>query len=261
VWLTKDGGADWLDITQKIAGAGGPENYWVSRVFASSHDPGTAYVTKSGYRRDDFRPFVFKTTDYGKNWVSITANWGYMRSNMPTVAVHDLLVHPRENDLVVGSYGRGLFITDITPLQELNAGVLAEDVYLFNIEPRVQRMAHTYGGNYNLYGDRHHSTPNEPNAIVVNYYLKEKKAEKAKITITDPYGAVLQEFKGDSVAGINRVFWNMRQKPTAEQKSRRGRWARGPLVEPGEYVAMLKVGEREYVKKFKIKGRAGWEVK
>jgi photosystem II stability/assembly factor-like uncharacterized protein len=297
VWLTRDGGADWIDMTQKIAGAGGPENYWVSRVFASSHDTGTAYVTKSGYRRDDFRPFVFKTTDFGKNWASITAglpvkpvnviiedrknpellflgndkgvfvsldtgnNWGYMRSNMPTAAVHDLLVHPRENDLVVGSYGRGLFITDITPLQELNAGVLAEDVYLFNIEPRVQRIAHTYGGNYNLYGDRHHSTPNEPNAIVVNYYLKEKKAEKAKITITDPYGSVLQEFKGDSAAGINRVLWNMRQKPTAEQKSLIGRWARGPLVEPGEYVAVLKVGDKEYAKRFKIKGRAGWAVK
>lgn len=297
VWLTRDGGADWLAITQNIAGAGGPENYWVSRVFASSHDSGIAYVTKSGYRRDDFRPFVFKTTDYGKNWVSITAGlpakpvnvisedrknpellflgndkgvfvsldtgnkWAYMRSNMPTVAVHDLLVHPRENDLVVGSYGRGLFITDITPLQELNARVLAEDVYLFNIEPRVQRLAHTYGGNYNLYGNRHHSAPNEPNAIVINYYLKEITAEKANITITDPYGSVLQELKGISAAGINQVFWNMRQKPTVEQKSRMGRWARGPLVEPGEYVAVLKVGNKECAKKFKIKGRAGWEVK
>jgi len=146
VHVTKDAGANWIDLTQKITAVGGPEKYYVSRVFASNFQDGTAYVSKSGYRRDDFRPFLYKTTDFGATWTPITdglpdkpinvifedrtnpdllflgndmgvyvsidggKKWVRMRNNMPTVAVHDLLVHPRENDLVVATYGRGLYI-------------------------------------------------------------------------------------------------------------------------------------------------------
>ncbi|MCK4495869.1 MAG: hypothetical protein KAU91_05930, partial [Candidatus Aminicenantes bacterium] len=227
VWLTKDYGASWADLTQKIVLAGGPENYWVSRVFASNFKEGTAYISKTGYRRDDFRPFIYKTTDFGETWTAINDNlpnkpinvvfedrknpdllflgtdmgvyvtinegkkWVYMRNNMPTIAVHDLLVHPRENDLVVGTYGRGLYITDVTLLQELNEKVLDEDIHFFKVEPKVQRITRAWGAYY-LYGDRHLTTPNEPNRVVINYYLKNKAKEKAKITITDPYGKVFQ---------------------------------------------------------------------
>ncbi|MCK4431130.1 MAG: hypothetical protein KAW19_07485, partial [Candidatus Aminicenantes bacterium] len=217
VWLTKDYGASWTDLTQKIVLAGGPENYWVSRVFASNFKEGTAYISKTGYRRDDFRPFIYKTTDFGETWTAINDNlpnkpinvvfedrknpdllflgtdmgvyvtinggkkWVYMRNNMPTIAVHDLLVHPRENDLVVGTYGRGLYITDVTLLQELNEKVLDEDIHFFKVEPKVQRITRAWGAYY-LYGDRHLATPNEPNRVVINYYLKNKAKEKAKIT-------------------------------------------------------------------------------
>jgi len=295
VWVTTDFGAHWNDRTPAIVKSGAPENYWVSRVFASSHEEGTAYVSKSGFRRDDFRPFLYKTTDFAETWTEITGNlpdkpinvifedrknpnllflgndrgvyvsidggenWVYMRNNMPTIAVHDLLVHPRENDLVVGTYGRGIYITDISPLQELNEEILDEDIYLFSIEPKAQWMTRHWG-NYDLYGDRHLSTPNEPNAMVINYYLKDKAKEKVAITITDPYGKILNQLNGKTEAGINRVLWDMRIQPPEEPSSQsQRRWER-PLAEPGEYVVILEVGDKKFTRKALIKKRAGWSV-
>lgn len=296
VQLTRDGGASWKDLTQKIAAVGGPENLWVSRVFASSHEPGTAYVTKTGFRADDFRPFVFKTTDYGETWTSISNNlpekpvnvifedrknpellflgndqgvyvsidagkkWVSLRNNMPWVKVSDLLVHPRENDLVVATYGRGLFITDITALQEINEKMLEEDVYLFEVEPKVQRVTSGWG-NYQLWGDRHLRTPNEPNSVVINYYLKEKAKDKVKITITDPYGQVLSELSGKGEAGVNTVLWDMRRQRPQEQAAQRGFGFFGrPLVDPGEYVVTLEVGAKRLTRKALVKCRTGWSL-
>ena len=295
VWVTRDSGAHWHDRTPAMVKAGAPENYWVSRVFASSHGEGTAYVSKSGFRRDDFRPFLYKTADFGETWTEINGNlpdkpinvifedrknpsllflgndrgvyvtldgggnWVSMRNNMPTIAVHDLLVHPRENDLVVGTYGRGIYIADISPLQELNENILDKEIYLFSIEPKAQWTTRQWG-NYTLYGDRHLATPNEPNAIVINYYLKEKTEEKVKITITDPYGKVLNQLNGKTEAGINRVLWNMRIQPPQEPSNQpQRRWER-PLAEPGEYVAILEVGDKKFTRKALIQKRAGWSI-
>ena len=69
--MTRNGGAAWTDVTAAIEKAGGPRDRWVSRVFASSHQPGTAYVAKNGYRHDDFAPYLFRTADYGATWTSI----------------------------------------------------------------------------------------------------------------------------------------------------------------------------------------------
>ncbi len=295
VWVTRDSGAHWHDRTPAIVKAGAPENYWVSRVFASSHEEGTAYISKSGFRRDDFRPFLYKTTNFGETWTEINGNlpdkpvnvifedrknpnllflgndrgvyvtldgggnWVYMRNNMPTIAVHDLLVHPRENDLVVGTYGRGIYITDISPLQELNENILDEDIYLFSIEPKAQWTTRQWG-NYTLYGDRHLATPNEPNAIIIYYYLKEKTEENVKIAITDPYGKVLNQLNGKAEAGINRVLWNMRIQPPQEPSTQpQRRWER-PLAEPGEYVVILEVGDKKFKRKALIQKRAGWSI-
>jgi len=71
VQVTKTNGASWTDVTAAVEKAGGPRDRWVSRVFASGHQPGTAYVAKNGYRHDDFAPYLFRTTDYGVTWISI----------------------------------------------------------------------------------------------------------------------------------------------------------------------------------------------
>jgi hypothetical protein len=296
VWLTRDGGTNWTDLTANIAKAGAPAGRWVSRVLASAAQEGTAYVTETGFRNDDFRPFVYKTTDFGATWTAITAGlpdfpvnvifedrknpnllflgsdggvfvsidgggrWVRMKNNMPNALVKDLLVHPRENDLVVATYGRGLFVTDITPLQEMNENVLARDLHFFEIKPRIQRVTSGWG-NYRLYGDRHLFTPNEPDAVAINYYLKEKPKEKVNITVTDPYGQVLAELPGKVEPGLNTVLWDMRRQLKKEEiEQREEGWRRGEWVAPGEYLVTIEVGQKKITHKAIIKGRMGWTI-
>ena len=282
VWITKNGGVDWIDLTENLTKAGAPINYNVSRVFASYHNPGTAYVTKSGFKWDDFKPFVFKTTDYGKTWISISNNlpefpvnviiedrknpnllfvgtdsglyvsinggkkWFPMKNNLPWVKITDLIIHPRDNDLIVATYGRGLFITDITPLQQLNEEILEKEIYFFDIESKNQYVTRGWG-NYHLYGDRHIFTPNEPNAIVINYYLRDKTSKEVKIIIKNLYGEIVKELTGKGERGLNTVLWNMRGK-------------NNELVEPGVYQIILKIGEKVFTKKAMIRKRIAWEI-
>ena len=102
-------------------------------------------------------------------WVSIDAGgaWTRLKANLPTVPVHDLTVHPRENDLVLGTYGRGIFVGDITHLQELSAAVLAKPLHLFDVEPRTAVRFRALG-NFHLFGDAYIEVPNEPDALVIN---------------------------------------------------------------------------------------------
>ena len=295
VWLTQNTGEDWEEMTQKIHDAGGPEKLWVSRVFASNHAEATAYVTKTGYRRDDFLPFIFKTTDFGATWTAIAnnlpgfpinvmvedrknpdllfvgtdggvfvsidggRNWVPFQNDMPSVPVHDLLIHPRENDLVVGTYGRGLFVTDISPLQELNGGVLEKEMFLFSIERTTQRITRGWG-NYHLYGDRHLSTPNEPNAVFIHYYLKETVEDDVSILVMDAGDNLIRKLVGNKSAGLNRVLWNMRPAPPERQAGQRSFFGRGAMVDPGEYTVVLKIGEQEFTQKAVITNRKGWAI-
>jgi photosystem II stability/assembly factor-like uncharacterized protein len=284
VHVSIDGGATWLDRTAKIAAAGGPAGFWVSRVFPSPHAAGVCFVAKTGWRLDDFRPCLLKTTDFGETWTPIMGdlpanksvnavvqdrrnpdllfagteqgvyatlnggkNWWPFKANMPWAKVTDLVIHPRENDLVVGTYGRGVWIADIAPLQEMSEAVRAEAVHLFDVKPRTQRI---YGGvgNYQLLGDSHLFTDNEPNAVLVRYALKTKAAAPIKIKIADPYGKVLAEMTGPGEPGLNTVEWPMR--------GLRG----GPLAEPGEYVVTLDSGGQTLSKKAVIRGRQGWTI-
>jgi hypothetical protein len=251
VQLTRDGGKNWSKLNDRITGNPG---YWVSRVSASHHNPGTAYVSYTGYRRDDFRPFLYKTTDYGQTWASITSdlppdepinvvredrknpdllfvgtefavyvsgsggkNWTKMKINMPTQPVHDLLIHPRENDLVVATHGRGIFITDISPLQECTPDVLAKDVHLFTVEPKVKWVQNKTNATSfaNFPGE------SEPNAVMINYYLNEEV--KSEVTVSIFKGnKLINELKGKNSSGIHQVQWNMdeRKKRSQEEKKK-----------------------------------------
>jgi photosystem II stability/assembly factor-like uncharacterized protein len=248
VWVTRDNGKSWAKLNDKITGNPG---YWVSRVAASNSDPGTAYVSYSGFRNDDFRPFIYRTTDYGQTWapaagdlpegpvnvvredvenprllfagtdfgvyVSIDTgrHWTKMKNNMPTQPVHDLKIQPRENDLIIATHGRGAFIADITPLQELSTEVLAKDVHLFAIKPKVRWVgfdrANSSSSNF--------AGQSEPPGIVVNYYLKAKPKDDVKIQVFNG-NMLLNKIKGTSNAGLNSAVWNMtgRRERTLEEK-------------------------------------------
>ncbi len=278
VQVTRTHGAAWSDATAAIEQAGGPRDAWVSRVLASSHAAGTAYVAKNGFREDDFAPHLFRTTDYGATWTSIGrglphqpinvvwqdrvnprllfagndkgvwvsidegARWVRMQGNMPNVPVHDLLVHPRERDLIVGTYGRGIYVTDVSALQQIDDKTLAEDVYFFDIEARTPFQTSGWG-NYDFYGDRYVTTPNEPNAITIGYYLREGRARKVSVSIAGLSGQALRTLTGTSEQGFNAVRWDMRDSSGAAQP-------------PGDYVVALDVDGRKIVKTATIR-RAG----
>jgi len=252
VWMTPDFGKHWEEMTQKIARVGGPANRWVTRVFASNFSTGTAYVVKNGFKEDDFRPYVFKTTDFGKTWQNISANlpqqpvnviiedrknphllfigndkgiwfsldggrfWQALRGNMPRVPVKDLYIHPRENDLIAGTYGRGMWITPITVLQQMHPGILKKSIWLFNIQPKpVMNYAQSaFWGNNRLMGDRHIFTPNEPNGLRLNYYLSKTRRQPVKFKIYNTTGKEIAEIRGQNTKGLHHVYWDTKdQKP------------------------------------------------
>ncbi len=288
VQVTRDAGGAWTDATPAIGAAGAPVDRYVSRVFASPHGAGTAFVAKSGFRNDDFRPFLYRTDDFGKTWSSIGAGlpdspinvvvqdrvnrhllivgndlgvwvsndageaWARLKANLPTVAVHDLTVHPRENDLVLGTYGRGVWIGDITALQQAQPSTLSRAVHAFDIEPRAR-----YGfgaiGNYDLFGDKYIQVPNEPDALVIRYWLREKTSAAAKISIADASGRVINELTGPSDAGLNQVLWNMRPAPPAGTEPR---GFAGPTpVAPGAYQIRIDVSGQTFTKAATIRPR------
>ena len=297
--MTKDGGATWLDRTAKLAAAGGPANFWVSRVLPSPHAAGTAFVTKTGWRLDDYRVSIHKTTDFGETWTSIAGNlpagkpvnvviqdrknadllfagteWGVyvtldggttwlpFKAGMPSVKVTDLVIHPRENDLVVATYGRGLYVVDISPLQEMTAGVLDEDVHLFDIEPRTQRVTAALG-NYQLLGDSHLLTPNEPNAFVVNYYLQGQargpgQGHRGRPRRRRPGRARGQGRGRDQHRELGHAAPPARPEAGPGVSSGFGGGPR--LVAPGEYVVTLEAAGKKLVKKAVIRYRQGWTV-
>ena len=280
VQVTANHGATWMDATPLLASLGAPADRYVSRVFASSHAAGTAFVSKSGFRHDDFTPYLFKTTDFGKTWTSISAGlprspinvvvqdrknanllvvgndagvvfspdggatWVPLKANLPTVAVHDLTIHPRENDLVVGTYGRAIWTGDITPLQELSAELLARPAHLFDIEPKAR-----YGfgaiGNFNLYGDRYIEIPNEPEALIVNYYVSVESP--TRLTLSDFTGRVVRTVEGPARRGLNRVQLAF--------GAGGGRGGGGGTLAVGDYVVTLEVAGTKLTKPARVRER------
>ena len=184
VWVTRNDGATWAKVNAAIPGV--PAKLWVSDVEASAHAAGTAYVCFDGHRSDDFGTWVFKTTDYGATWTNIGtrlpadqpvhvltadrknarllfvgtefgvfvtldggSSWRPLMNGMPTVAVHDLVIHPRDNDLIAGTHGRGLYVLDdITPLQQLTPAIEASDVHLFDQRPATWWVDQSRGGQF-----------------------------------------------------------------------------------------------------------------
>ncbi len=285
--LTQNHGGAWTDITPSLTAAGAPADRWVSRVFASRHDAGTAFVSKSGFRNDDFAPYLYKTTDFGRTWTAIKGNlpeapinvvvqdrrnrdllivgndigvfvsidggavWTRLKGNLPTVAVHDLTIHPRENDLVLGTYGRAFWTGDITPLQELSSRVLDAPAHLFDIEPRARYGFSTQGMNYHLFGDKYLEIPNEPEALVINYLLKSDATGTAKISVKDFTGKVVREMDGPAKRGLNRALVPL------GGGGGRGRGA-APSVTPlaiGDYTVTVDVAGQMLTKPARVRAR------
>ncbi len=256
VQVTQDGGATWTLLNDNIPN--NPE-YWVSRVESSHHDLGTAYVTYTGYRNDDFRPFVYKTTDFGRTWTDITANlpagpvnvirehhrnpdllflgtefqvwvsidgggsWTSMKLDMPTVPVHDMKIQERDDDLVVATHGRGIYIADIAPLAGLTTNVLAQDAHFFKPEPEIRWVA----ADMTNYAFSNFEGESEEPGASLYFYLR----DAASVTMTVYQGRVpIRTMEAEGTAGLNVVQWDLQkwiERPAAEQEALRAEEGQG----------------------------------
>ncbi len=294
--LTTDGGKSWSNLVKNVPKL--PANSPVSHVEPSRKDANTAYVSFERHMFDDFRPYLFKTTDGGRSWSNITGNlpekaylqvvtedprnpnllyagtelglyasyngggsWVALNlKNLPNVAVHDIVVHPRENDLILATHGRSIWIfDDAAPIQQMNDQIAAADAHLFDIRPalRYTRRFTRYG-----IGDKVFAGPNPPYGALVTYHLKNKPDEKTKVKIEvlDSTGKVVQELQQvPKEKGLNRVAWDLRyggpraRRPVSPEETQFFGGPRGPQVMPGLYTLKLTVGDKVLEKRLEVR--------
>jgi len=287
--VTTDGGKTWANLVKNVSGLAA--NSPVSHVEPSRTNANTAYVSFERHMFDDFRPYIFKTTDGGKNWTSIAGNLpakAYVQivredpkntnliyagtelglfatydngrnwlplnlKNLPNVAIHDIVVHPRENDLILATHGRSIWIfDDATVIQQMTPQILDNSAHLFSVRPGL-RFASTFT-RYGI-GDKVFTGPNPAAGATITYYLKEKLDDKAefKMQVFDRDGKLVQDIEKPSrEKGLNRITWNLRfggpevrRPPTPEQVAF-GFGPRGPLALPGTYTLKMTVGGKVY---------------
>jgi photosystem II stability/assembly factor-like uncharacterized protein len=278
VHVCHNSGATWTDLSDKIPGI--PAARWITRIECSHFAAGTAYLALDCHRQDDRRPYVFQTTDYGQTWqaragtlpphgpvhvlredlrnpgllfagtefgffLSLNGgtNWHPLSNGLPTVAVHDLVIHPRDRELVIATHGRGLYILDTAPLEELTPDVLARESYLCDIKPAT---AFQYRGARGKHGDKSYAAPNPPYGAVIYYYLRDAQAEPVSLTISDARGPI-SDLKGAAEAGLHRVVWTLNRTRPDEKAASAGRG-----VPPGEYQVKLRAGAQVLVKKVQV---------
>ena len=299
VHINRDGGANWENVTDNIPRL--PEWGTISNIKPSRHAAGTCYISVDFHQVNDTRPYIFRTTDYGRRWRRISdgipesvlsyvhvvredpiragllyagtenalyisfddgESWLALQSNLPHAPVHWLTIQEHFNDLVVATYGRGFWIMDdITPLQQLDKGVLDEEVHLFAPRPAYRFLMKE--GSQSLPEDPAAGT-NPRYGASIHFYLKENPEGGVSAAILDAAGDTLRTLSGleTVVAGMNRIYWDLRLESSKTPKLRMpplqhdhvtfnkdgwrplGEGGRvSPLAEPGTYTVRLKVGD------------------
>ena len=281
IQVSRDGGATWTRISRF---PGVPEQTYVSRVVASRHNEGTVYATFDGHRSNDFRAYALRSNDYGKTWASIASNlpansslqvirehhrtpallfagneigayysgnrgrsWSRLQYNLPTVPVHDIQIHPRENDLVIGTHGRGIYIIDdITPLERLAEAERGGAMHLFPVKATTlfNYNASVPGGLRGAasLGERSFSAPNPPFGSTLTYYIKDSlpKGRALSLAIFDSTGKRVRDLTVNSKQGLHRSTWDLRMAPSyVMPKAPANRQPSGAFVLPGRYTARL----------------------
>lgn len=284
VQVTRDGGKSWTNVVGNIAGL--PKNAWVSYVDASHFDEGTAYATFDLHTFGDVRPYAARTTDFGKTWTSLVPadapvrgyahviredpvnrdllflgtefglwvsidggkQWAqYKGGELPSVAVRDLAIHPRDNDLVIATHGRGIWIVDdITPLRALTPQVLAQEAAFMPANPVVQQIP-AFGGW--PVGDASFVGANPPGDAVITYYQKKRHIfGDLTIDVFDSAGNKIGSIPSSKRRGLSRVTWSMRLDPPKVPPAASAAFgaAFGPRVVPGTYSVKMTKNKNVY---------------
>ena len=286
IQMTGDGGANWRK-TEKFPGV--PEMTYVSRLMASQHAEGTVYAAFDNHKMGDFKPYLLKSADRGGSWESIAGNlpengtvyaivedhvnpsllfagtefglfftvdggktWIQLKGGMPIIAVRDLAIQKRENDLALATFGRGFYILDdYAPLRKVTAGMLESEAVLFPVKPAMMYIPSTPLGlrEKSFQGEAFYTAPNPPFGATFTWYLadeiktlkkKRQEADKAKagkgedvfypgwdelraedreeepsliLTVTDDEGHVMRRLTAPVTAGMGRLAWDLRLPP------------------------------------------------
>jgi len=278
VWLTRDGGKTWIELSASFP-KGAPTSCWVATIVTSYHVASRAYLVYDCHSRDDYAPHVYRTEDFGKTWAEIgqplpadqgsltlfedpvnqrllwvgTAtgayvtldggkSWRRFGKNLPPVPVESMAMSFAQRDLVVSTHGRGLWITNIAALEEMTDTLLAEAVHLFQVPAAYQyRPRDTYPD----WGSRPFVAPNPPRGAVITYYLREVQPDGVKLVIATAAGDTIRHITGPGYPGLQHVTWDLtRDKPRPRELG--GPTSRDDLrrVLPGEYVVRLTLGKR-----------------
>ncbi|MEO6654630.1 MAG: sialidase [Pyrinomonadaceae bacterium] len=282
--VTRDAGKTWSNVVGNIKGL--PKNAWVSSIDAGHFDEGTAYATFDLHTFGDMSPYVYKTADFGKTWTQIVGpgsnirgyahvikedlvnkdllfvgtefglwisidggkQWAQYKGNdFPNAAVRDLGIHPRDNDLVIATHGRGIWIVDdISPLRALTAETMSKDIAFLQAQPAVQRIQ--AGGGW-VNGDAAFVGDNPTDEAVITYYQKKRHIfGDLKIEVFDPNGQSLGVIPTSKRRGLNRVRWSMRlpapRVPSAASIA--GGATVGPRILPGTYTIKMTKDKNVY---------------
>jgi len=314
IHYTQNGGTTWIEVTENIKGL--PKGSWIPQIKASQSNKGEALLIANDYRRFNYTPYAYRTKNYGKTWTRIVDendvksytlsivedsenpnlmflgtddglyisfnagdDWQKWTEGFPTVSTKDLIIHPREQDLVIGTFGRAAWVLDdIRPLRELarNMGVLQQDVALFE-SPDAYLAAYQQGTGSRFGGDALYNAENRKRGAMITYYLKEGKKEmkkpkegekekmdeeeetdKKELTGVQKKDSIQFDFyKGDQLIrtlkyktpekkGFHRVYWELDEKGPdrpSRKITKRKREPGGATVKPGTYKVKVTFGE------------------
>jgi photosystem II stability/assembly factor-like uncharacterized protein len=311
VWVTETSGAGWKDVAGKL-----PKDRWVSRVEASGHERNRAYVTLNGYRDDDVRAYVYRTDDLGKHFKDISKglpaeavnviredplmenilyvgtdrgvyvstdrgdSWSALQGGLPNVPVHDLVVHPRERELVAGTHGRSIWIVDVLPLQDLVEAGSDTALKVFYVdEVKASR-------GWRSERSRWFFRPDDAPKSTIKYWSN--NAGSASIEIVDANDSVVRRLSTEAVSGMNSIEWDLlvdeelalaaetsardkaKESAVDDEESPAFTLADTPYAEsvrlghtlyavPGDYTIRVSVGENSDSTELKIKAPEDYE--
>jgi photosystem II stability/assembly factor-like uncharacterized protein len=272
VYVTRGSGAQWSEVTRGL-----PRDRWVSRVEASRFDENVAYVSLNGYRDDDITAYVYRTDDLGRTWRDISSNlpdepvnviredpvnpavlyvgtdrgayvsldtgrsWQAAGAGLPNVPVHDLIVHPRERELVAGTHGRSVWVLDALPIQDLTEDVRDSDVFVFDLEPITYSRG--WASRRSLWWYR----PEDARYQNIPFWVD--AAGGVEWSVLDSDGNALRTGTMDAVRGVNTLRWDLLLDPELALPVEEARVAEKEEVKPADtpWAEAMRLGREFYV--------------
>lgn len=303
--VTQDGGNTWTNVSGNIPGL--PKWGTIRNIDASNFDAGTCYLSVDAHHVGDFDSYVFKTSDFGKTWKRLPiqlpasnsnfvnqikedpavrgllwlgtdkslyfspddgTSWIHLKNNLPPVPIYGIEIQKNFRDLVIATYGRGIYILDdVTPIREFSKDISEKEAHLFSL-----RQTYRFQPTQGIKTERSFvNGQNPPDGADINYFLKEKSKDSVEVRVYNSKRELVNKVRATNKPGINRIWWDLRlqdyEMPKLRTKPRGKDWVKlddkgernmfiydldigpgqtPPLVPPGNYTVVLKVNGKEY---------------